>query len=47
MQKRKKARRRANPFIESEAGVHGESSEDESDGNDDLADFIIPDDEEY
>jgi hypothetical protein len=44
-QRRKKARRRANPFIESEAGVDGDASEDESDGNDDLDDFIVPDDE--
>ena len=40
-QRRKKARRRANPFIESEAGLDGDASEDESDGNDGLADFIV------
>lgn len=45
--RRKKARRRANPFIETEAGVDGEASEDESDGNNDLDDFIVPDDVEY
>ena len=46
-QRRKKARRRAKPFIESEAGVDGDASEDESDGNDDFTDFIVPDDVEY
>jgi len=46
-QRRKKARRRANPFIETEAGVEGDASEDESDGNNDLDDFIVPDDVEF
>ena len=45
--RRMKARRRANPFIETEAGVDGDASEDESDGNDDLDDFIVPDDVEF
>ena len=42
-QRRKKVRKRANPFIKSEAGVDGDASEDESDEYDDLADFIVPD----
>ena len=46
-QRRKKTRRRANPYIESEAGVEGDDSDDESDGNNDLADFIVFDDVEY
>ena len=46
-QRRKKTRRRANPYIESEAGVEGDASDDESDGNNDLADFIVPDYVEY
>ena len=46
-QRRKKARRRANPFIETEAGVDDDASEDESDGNNDLEDFIVPDDVEF
>ena len=46
-QRRKKTRRRANPYIESEAGVDGDASDDESDGNNDLADFIVHDDVEY
>ena len=46
-QRRKKTRRRANRYIESEAGVVGDASDDESDGNNDLADFIVPDDVEY
>ena len=41
------AKRRANPFIESEAGVDGDASDDESDGADDLDDFIVPDDVEF
>ena len=41
------ARRRANPFIKSEAGVDKNASEDESEGDDDLTDFIVPDDVEY
>lgn len=43
--RRKKARRRGNQFIELEAGVDGDATEDESDGNDDLDGFIVPDDE--
>ena len=46
-QRRKKTRRSANPYIESEAGVDGDASDDESDGNNDLPDFIVPDDVEY
>ena len=46
-QKRRKTRRRANPFIESEAGVEGDASDDESDEDNDLADFIVSDDVEY
>ena len=46
-QRRKKARRRANPFIESKAGVDGDANKDDSDGDDDLADCIAPDNVEY
>ena len=46
-QRRIKTRRLANPYIESEAGVEGDDSDDESDGNNDLAYFIVPDDVEY
>ena len=46
-QRRKKTRRRATPYIKSEAVVEGDGSDDESDGNNDLADFIVPDDVEY
>ena len=46
-QRRKKARRRANLFIESEAGVDGDATEEESDKNYHLADFIVPDYVEY
>ena len=46
-QRRKKARRRENSFIDSEATVDGDASENESDGYDDLADFIVPNDVEY
>ena len=46
---RKRARRRANPFIDSEAGVDGEASGDEGsdDENDDLDGFIVADDVEF
>ena len=46
---RKNARRRANPFIDTEAGVDGNASGDENtdDENDDLDGFIIADDVEY
>ena len=46
-QRRRKTRRRRNPFIESEAGVEVDVSDDETDGENDLADFIVPDDVEY
>ena len=46
-QRRNKTRRRANPYIESEAGVEGDASDDESDKNNDLTNFIVPDDVEY
>ena len=46
-QRRRKTTRRPNPFIESEAGVEGDASDDEVDGDNDLADFIVPDDVEY
>ena len=47
--RRKRTRRRANPFIDSEAGVDGEASGDEGsdDENDDLDGFIVPDDVEF
>ena len=45
--RRRKTRRRPNPLIESEAGVEGDASDDETDGDNDLADFIVPDDVEY
>ena len=46
---RKRARRRANPFIDAEAGVDGDASGDEwSDEEiDDLDGFIVADDVEY
>ena len=46
---RKSARRRANPFIDSEAGVDGDASGDEGsdDVNDDLDEFIVADDIEF
>ena len=46
--RRKRARRRANPFIDSEAGVDGEASGEEGsdDENDDLYGFIVADDVE-
>ena len=46
-QRRRKTRRRANPFIESEAGVEADASDDETDGDNDLSDFIVSDDVEY
>ena len=46
-ERRRKARRPRNAFIETEAGVDGDVSEDESDDDDDdLADFIVDDDVE-
>ena len=47
--RRKRSRRSANPFIDSEAGVDGEASSDEGsvDENDDLDIFIVADDVEY
>ena len=49
VRRRKSARRRANSFIDTEAGVDGEASGDEQtdDENDDLNGFIVADDEEY
>ena len=46
---RKRARRRANPFIDAEAGVDGDASGEEGtdDENDDLDGFIVADDVEY
>ena len=46
-ERRRKRRRVANPFIETEAGVDGDASADESDGSNDLDDFIVPDDVEF
>ena len=47
--RRNKARRRVNPFIDSEAGVDGDASNDEEsdDENDDLNGFIVADDIEF
>ena len=47
--RRKKARRRVNPFIDSEAGVDGDASNDEESDNekDDLDGFIVADDIEF
>ena len=47
--RRKRARRRANPFIDSDAGEDGEASGDEGseDENDDLDGFIVSDDVEF
>ena len=47
--RRRRARRAANPFIDSEAGVDGDASDesDESDGNDSINDFIVADDVEF
>ena len=49
VRRRTNARRRANPFIDTEAGVDGNASGDENtdDENDDLDGFIIADDLEY
>ena len=49
VRRRKNARRRANPFIDTEAGVDGNASGDENtdDENDDLDNFIVADDVEY
>ena len=49
VRRRKNARRRANPFIDTEAGVDGTASGDEKtdDENDDLDGFIVADDVEY
>ena len=46
---RKKAKRRVNPFIDAEAGVDGDGSNDEGtdDENDDLDGFIVADDVEF
>ena len=47
--RRKKARRRANPFIDAEAGVDWDASSDERsyDEIDDLDGFIVVDDLKY
>ena len=47
--RRKKAKRRTNPFIDAEAGVDGDASGDEGseDENDDLDGFIVADDVEF
>ena len=47
--RRKKARRRTNPFIDAEAGVDGDASGEEGteDENDDLDSFIVADDVEF
>ena len=47
--RRKQARRRVNPFIDAEAGVDGDASNDEGfdDSDDDLAGFIVADDIDY
>ena len=47
--RRNKARRRVNPFIDAEAGVDGDASNDEvsDDENDDLDGFIVADDIEF
>ena len=49
VRRRKNAPRRANPFIDTEAGVDGNASGDEQtdDENDDLHGFIVADDVEY
>ena len=49
VRRRKNARRRENPFIDTEAGVDGNTSSDEQtdDENDDLDGFIVADDVEY
>ena len=47
--RRKQARRRVNPFIDAEAGVDGDASNDKGseDENDDLDRFIVADDIEF
>ena len=47
--RRKKAKRRTNPFIDAEAGVDGDASGDKGteDENDDLDGFIVADDVEF
>ena len=49
VRRRKSARRRANPFIDTEAGVDGDASCDEQtdDEIDDLDGFIVADNVEY
>ena len=49
VRRRKNARRRAHPLIDTEAGVDGNASDDEKtdDENDDLDGFIVADDVEY
>ena len=49
VKRRKNARRRANPFIDTEAGVNGNASGDEQtdDEDDDLDSFIEADNVEY
>ena len=47
--RRRRARRAANPFIDSEAGVDGDASDgsDGSDSDDSINDFIVNDDVEF
>ena len=49
LKRRNKARRRVNPFIDAEANVDGDASNDEvsDDDNDDLDGFIVADDIEF
>ena len=49
LRRRKNARRRVNPFIDAEAGMDGDASNDEGsdDENDDLDGFIVADDIEF
>ena len=49
LRRRKKVRRRVNPFIDAEAGVDGDASIDEGseDESDDLDGFIVADDIEF
>ena len=42
-ERRRKARRPRRAFIETEAGVDSDASEDESENDDDLADFFVDD----
>ena len=46
-QRRRKTRQRPNPFIENEAGVEGDVSVAETNGDNDLDGFIVPDDVKY